>query len=90
MSDAFTWSDNGRNVSARSGFTVPIAADTPRASSAGGPDAARTLTLTVGGAGRLLSSNCASGTYIVGGTGSRSDRYTASATTPTISSGGPG
>jgi len=42
----------------------------------------------LGGAGRLLSSNCASGRYVVGGTGSRSERYTASAARPAISSGG--
>ena len=41
-----------------------------------------------GGAGERLSSNCASGTYIVAGIGSRKARYTASATTPTISRGG--
>jgi hypothetical protein len=61
-------------MSARSRLTLTTAALTLRASSAGDPVAVRTLTLIDAGTGCRLSSNCASGTYMVGGTGSRSDR----------------
>src|SRR2546428_11212165 len=75
-------------MSARSRLTPLIAAPTLRARSAGEPLDDRTLMLTEAGAGCLLSSNCATGMYIVGGTGSPSAPDTASATGPASSRGG--
>ena len=70
MSAAFTWSASGLNVIAMSRFTSVSAAASGLVSSAGEPPAARTLIdMNDGGSGC-----CAYGMYIVGGTGSRSDR----------------
>jgi hypothetical protein len=52
--------------------TRAIAVPTPRASPAGGPLAARTIRVTK--VNEPVTSYCASGTYSVAGTASRSDR----------------
>src|SRR5262245_16082202 len=68
---------------ATAGLIRAIAAPTSRASRAGDPAAGRTL--SVMNVNERVRSCCASGTYIVAGTTSRTVRYAASATTPTTS-----
>ena len=74
MSELLTCSASGRNDIVMSGWTADSAAATLLVNSAGEPPAARTLIEMLDGGSR----RCAIGTYIVGGTGARSDRYTAS------------
>src|SRR5215218_10300209 len=68
--EALTWSASGRNVSVRSRFTPVTAAATLLARDDGDAEAVRTRSVTPDG-GRL---RCASGQYIVGGTGSLIER----------------
>ena len=71
-----------------------MAAATLFVSDPGCAEAVRTLSVTIAGAVSAGSStsdrstDCDSGTYVVGSVGSRTSRYTASATSPTISIGG--
>ena len=62
-----------------------MASATARVACAGDPWATRIARSTAGG---LLRGRCRSETYIVGGTPSRGDRYSASRTIPTISRAG--
>ena len=97
VSSASTSPDSDRKVNIHSGLIAPTVLATSFWRSAGNPLTARTLKLSPCSSSDICRmsapkflSTCARGMYTTGGGSSRSDEDAMSATTPTISTGGPG